>query len=456
MSFDLFSGTDFAVEPDEDLFLVEGAAKNLYDYSILFDVHVWSDYPEINSAVEQILPEVLPPANADKMKYRRQLKVILLNLYYAFINDPELYIAYSRKSDSYKADSRYNALHLSYKFIINITDRLTELDYIEHKKGFKDRDSSYGRLSRMRATKKLQNVFANLKREMVSTHELKERIILKDDKKGLVDYVDTERIARMRNRLQRINQFLKAQEIKWDICPELFAFIQEERRKVHKAPIDLSKVELYRIFNGSKFNEGGRFYGGWWQLISEDDRKLIRINGEEVSERDYKSLHPTILYIQATGALPIGDPYQLDDYLHTKVMRKVAKNALLVMINAKTEKQALGALRKKFIPSMKNSDITLDASDHTFLDSLDMKAVMRAIANKHLAISKYLFAGVGRELQNKDAQIAEMIMIKLLKNGIPCLPIHDSFIVPRRADAILLEAMREEFKNVFRVYPFIE
>jgi hypothetical protein len=27
------------------------------------------------------------------------------------------------------------------------------------------------------------------------------------------------------------------------------------------------------VFNNGKFDEGGRFYGGWWQLIPNDPQK---------------------------------------------------------------------------------------------------------------------------------------------------------------------------------------
>ena len=41
------------------------------------------------------------------------------------------------------------------------------------------------------------------------------------------------------------------------------------------------------MFNNSSFDEGGRFYGGWWQRIDGKIRKDIRINKIATVEIDY-------------------------------------------------------------------------------------------------------------------------------------------------------------------------
>jgi hypothetical protein len=49
------------------------------------------------------------------------------------------------------------------------------------------------------------------------------------------------------------------------------------------------------VFNNGSFNEGGRFYGGWWQNFPSDYRQFITINGHTTWEYDYSSLHPAML-----------------------------------------------------------------------------------------------------------------------------------------------------------------
>ena len=62
------------------------------------------------------------------------------------------------------------------------------------------------------------------------------------------------------------------------------------------SPIQLHRQTLRRIFNSTSFDEGGRFYGAWWQNIPSAYRAFITIDGKFTDEFDYGKLHPTILY----------------------------------------------------------------------------------------------------------------------------------------------------------------
>ena len=66
------------------------------------DVHVWSSYPEVNKAVDALTGKIIDSGIykriKDKEKLKRHLKIIVLDLYIAHLADPELYVAYSRKS----------------------------------------------------------------------------------------------------------------------------------------------------------------------------------------------------------------------------------------------------------------------------------------------------------------------------------------------------------------------
>lgn len=55
--------------------------------------------------------------------------------------------------------------------------------------------------------------------------------------------------------------------------------------------------------------------------------------------------------------------------------------------------------------------------------------------------------GVGLQLQYLDSQIAEYVMLDLLKEGITCLPVHDSFIVDRRFVNKLQDAMNRGYQT---------
>ena len=71
---------------------------------------------------------------------------------------------------------------------------------------------------------------------------------------------------------------------------------------------------------------------------------------------------------------------------------------------------------------------------------------------RHVGISDYFFSNHGNKLQYYDSQIAEQILVHFAKQGIPCLPIHDSFIIDFRYAVNLQLKMKEIYKKDFGLY----
>ncbi len=74
---------------------------------------------------------------------------------------------------------------------------------------------------------------------------------------------------------------------------------------------------------------------------------------------------------------------------------------------------------------------------------------MQKIFDTHKTISSYFNSGRGVELQNLDSCIAEAVLMHFTKQDIPCLCIHDSFIVEDRYKDELGDVMKEEYKKLF-------
>ena len=121
------------------------------------DVHCWSDYSEVNAAVNALFNDLrhapeFPAGN--KSLRKKHIKVVILDLYATWISDPTRYIAYSRSKNDYKGRSRYNKLHISF-LTVPVVDALHSRGYVEHHKGFHNAELEVGRLSRMKANDKL-------------------------------------------------------------------------------------------------------------------------------------------------------------------------------------------------------------------------------------------------------------------------------------------------------------
>ena len=101
----------------------------------------------------------------------------------------------------------------------------------------------------------------------------------------------------------------------------------------------------------------------------------------------------------------------------------------MICINAKDYKTALLAINR--YKNIKKLDIKHDAN-----------ALINKFIEKHKRIEKYFCSGEGISLQYLDSRIAEDILMYFYNKDIPCLPVHDSFIVPEKYGEELCDVMK--------------
>lgn len=80
---------------------------------------------------------------------------------------------------------------------------------------------------------------------------------------------------------------------------------------------------------------------------------------------------------------------------------------------------------------------------------LSFEDLYNQFAQTHKPLEKHFLSGVGLELQYLDSIIAEKVMGHFLKQGIPNLGVHDSFLVPEKHKDELDGVMKEYYKNRF-------
>ena len=77
-------------------------------YSQSLDTWVISSVAEVNALVDEVYQQFLGhELKNNSKKTKTTLKTILLNLYSAFVSDPELYVMYSRDENLYSSHNRY-------------------------------------------------------------------------------------------------------------------------------------------------------------------------------------------------------------------------------------------------------------------------------------------------------------------------------------------------------------
>ena len=409
------------------------------------DVHTWSDYPEVNAFVDDIY-QYLKSIQGNERINKKLLKVLLLDLYVAWCCDPDLKIMFSRDNNAYKAKSRYNEIHVGKK-IIQIVDELVKEEIILEQKGFNDRINGIGFQARLWASGNLKSMFekAKFNKFQVHDHVDREPIVLKYKNKKLNDnYKDTHEVRKMRKVLTDYNSLLSKTHI--DVADLEKPVIEiGEGKKTMRLQIDQRDKYVRRIFNNNRWDQGGRFYGGWWHRCPRAFREKITFDDIPGFEVDFSGLHIVILYAQENinyWAEIKEDPYILHgikDIDPTIDLRATAKLLVLTAINAETETEAFGAFRQQ----------AENGSLEKKLTNKQLGTILSYLKRKHDPIAHKIASGAGIDLMYVDSQITEKLIEKFTyEYRCPMLTVHDSYVVPWGYDRILAREMQIAFEQV--------
>ena len=209
-----------------------------------------------------------------------------------------------------------------------------------------------------------------------------------------------------------------------------------------------------RIFNNSRWDQGGRFYGGWWQRCPKTHKENIVFDGVATAEIDLSGIHIVILYAHEGinyWAEVNEDPYSIlviNDIDPEIDLRAAAKLLLLTAINAETTEKPFGAFRQQ-------AEL---GSPEKRLTNEQLNSVLNQLKRKHEPIAHKLASGAGIELMYVDSQITERLIERFTRHyQCPILRIHDSYIVPFGYDRILRKEMQAAFETVTGVsQPVVE
>lgn len=422
-----------------------------------FDFNLTTNSDALSKVVDELKTKIRSAGHLKlwRKDHTKHLTLIVLNLLHTYRSHPQAYVSYSRMNGVYarikKAGSRYVPFPISYASTTKLIDALQDpcVGMVEHDKGFYFPKQGNCKPSRMRTTQKLIDLVEQHQAadETIERDPNTETILLKDTDKNLMGYVDDTNTIRMRNNLKRINAMLDKHFIGLCVVDQIRTKINQRLLDLNDKDIhdeipdtlDPNRHHMYRVFNNGSFEQGGRFYGAWWQSLPKEYRRYIRIDNVGTEELDFPGLHINLLYAIEGIPLPKEDPYIVDGL--PREARPFLKVALNVLINATDQEKGLRAVRHKFPrkklpPELKN---------------FDYRKIVELFMDKHPPLAKHFGSGFGVRLQYLDSQIAEETLLTLADNGIPALPMHDSFIVSRKHAQNLNKAMNDAIHNRFNV-----
>lgn len=213
---------------------------------------------------------------------------------------------------------------------------------------------------------------------------------------------------------------------------------------------------LHRVFTWG-LDETGRFYCPA-QEVPSTLRRFLLVDGEPVADLDYKACHPTLIYHAFLGVVAPPDIYERPAaLLGFNNAREAVKQGILVLLNAKTRREAEGALAEKFLTSPKEQWLPLrremslaDGAPPTRAKALEVAGrVLDAIVEALPEMRPFFFKGVGNRLQRLDAALLEVVLPACLKAGIWTLPLHDGLLVPQSRAKEAMTLMWEGYREVF-------
>jgi len=432
------------------------------DYSVPFNRHAWSDAEAFIELVDTIfasLPDKTQKAlvgssnNKGSMSVKDIMRVVLVDLYSTYKQDPKLCTGFARKHKDWVVNDRYNGQGVPRK-IVDVVDALKQARYLRYEPGYsKKAGDDKNQRSRIQPTQKLKALFRLLevKAKDLKLNHNRETILLRDkdvnEEKSLnIKYDDNHSIIRMRKVVESYNEMMLRHHV--DVASlRKIPYIREHlsgEGEITKEVVRIGAEHMftYRVFGRSdtRFRKHGRWYGGFWQQLpkkSEDLRRDIYIDGEPTDEIDFSGLHPTLLALEH-GKVLQGDKYDLGrqvlDQIRMREQRSIVKELVLIAINAKSKRAAYYAYTNR------HTDKPLD---HTQLDKL-----LAAFIEKYPFLQTELCSDRGIDLMFTDSQITEAVIQRFVEQDKPILPIHDSYIVKRKDRQFLKLVMKDACNEV--------
>jgi hypothetical protein len=425
-------------------------AEKLNDTQSL-DLSLYSTATNVDPVIEWILKHIGQSGiNRGNLSIRIPLlRLVILNLYSAYCVSEKRYVAYHRKESRYHELKEYRDAGVT-KTLIRVVDDLITLKLIKNHKGVYWHGFRQPYMSRMKATMKLIRRMASYDwtEQVLDRNPNTECIILRDhdteqNKQIDIHYDDTPATIAIRKALSSYNSLIKQTYI--DI-PEFPA--EGIKRGKRVIGINLQNNFTRRIFNNGTFEEGGRFYGPWWQTIPKEWRQKIRINDEPTIELDYSGLHIILLYAMRGldyWKMDGQDPYRLEQYGADRNLRSLLKIVLLTIINAKDQQTAVKGVRYH---------INRNKKDYDWVDEqgFELADLVSEFAERHQPIKEDFFSGKGISLMRMDSDIAADVMTNFVTSSQVCLIIHDSFVVQRQQEELLETFMNQAIDAATKKY----
>lgn len=318
--------------------------------------------------------------------------------------------------------------------VMKCVDFLEKEAYIVNFKGKAHVNKDRRKISFMSPTDKFIELFGCTEfiTECEQAYQEAFRVVeLRDESKNPVSYRSNQEVKEMEELVRHLNKINEQ------------AVVRDENGQI--------MTNFYcRIFN-ENFSYGGRFYKA--DILQLKNKKTksrlgVTINDSPVIEVDYSNLHFRISAAKEgiqSDDLPLDVYSGIIDDENNYVDREIVKLAVNIMFNSRDEEDAQKAIQQ---------EINKMSSEEKLLYTLGRaSSVMTLVFENYPEFCDLFCMGdsYGRRLQKDDSDLASDILTVFIEKNIPCLPVHDSFVVAREYENLLIQTMADCFRSRFGV-----
>ena len=357
-------------------------------------------------------------------KYTLELTVLIASAISALkLND--LGLSYTRDKGKYLAfnNKQPKGRKSSYRRTLDLFEILEDTGYIENFVGFKDVENNQSMPAIILFTDKFIDLFD--KNMLVQYGEVipQPEVIIKDSQ-GII-LKNTKEAKSKEEVVREINNWLSTHTFNFGVLDKVF--------------------NLQRIFKYNKLATAlgaGRFYFGALQTIRKGKRRLFKIDGCPVTERDIVSNHMMLIAELEGVILPEGfRPYSVDvsDLITCEdesKIRPLLKFCCMLLINS-------GSSKASFTKAWKSNLTLIDkeikegnwnkAQENLFYGISGIrnaKKVVERVAEHNAYANKYfnVKSGSWDRLQLLDSEIMLETMLMMRAVDKPLIPYHDSAV----------------------------
>lgn len=350
-------------------------------------------------------------------------------------------VAYSRRKQFY---TKNKTQHYTWANMLRAVDILVGQGYVASEKGFKGKGYERGLSSTLNPLPRLRQEFTFLDKVELDIESLP---LLTVNGKPIYDSHSLHSIGN--DALSSIPHLPTIYGTAHKLNREYFNRMTIDYQDLALKEEYIGIVGLTRVFKdggvGRWFQKGGRSY----QTLSEDERTRILLNGEYVAELDYPAMHPHILYSWEGGQCP-------EDFYERIVNvcgcnRFIAKSVTLTAINASDYRRMVDSINlEKGREAKANQSRTVPKPilyDELKKLGLPSKQVIESFIQAHPVIAKYLFSGLANRLMLVESNIMTSVLLRLMEQDIPTLPVHDSLVFPLRHRETVKQVMEDEYQR---------